>query len=114
MGLPTDITPNTTCDIAGGGVPATLRNTDPVPIYLQGAYDNIKPTGTYTHYALMGIDTDIRTDFQPDTIYVPSYNGGKGTLFTIVHIQRLGRGTPADRLIVYLNRSTVNWPSTDL
>jgi len=105
--LPADITPNATCDVCRSG--STNPTISGVLFFLTGAYENIKPTGTYTHVALFALGMDIRDS---DDIYVPQYVGG--TKFTIVHIQRVSRQTPADRLVAYLNRGTPPWPTNEL
>jgi hypothetical protein len=106
-GLPSDIQPNATCDITRGGSSTVVISG--ILFFLTGAYENIKPSGGYTHIALFGLGMDIRDG---DDVYVPQYSGG--TKFNIVHIQRVSRTTPADRLIAYLNRTSTPWPTNEL
>ncbi len=115
MPLPPDIAPNTTCDIhtITSPPPAPPRITGE-PIFLTGAYENIKPnppTGggnPYTHIAIFGWNTDIRDS---DSFYVPD---DTGTVFNIVHLTRMGRGTPGDRKVAYCTRGTVTYPTNEL
>ena len=113
MGLPADITANDTCDIARGATPTAIASAG-VPIFITGAFENIKPTNTYTHIAIFGLDADIRDG---DVIWVPQYSINPstfGTQFTVVHVQRVSRNTPADRFMAYLNRTNTPWPTIEL
>jgi hypothetical protein len=108
MPLPPDIAPNATCDIfPQAGWPNNPR-IQGEPIFLTGAYENIKPSGTYTHMAIFSATTDIR---ETDSFYVQDVNG---TGFNIVHLTRMGRGTPADRKVAYCNRQAVSYPTNEL
>jgi hypothetical protein len=107
MGLPTDISPNATCDITRTG--SSSVTTSGVSFYLTGAFENIKPTNTYDYIAMFGLDVDIRDG---DDFYVPQYVGG--TKFSVVRVQRVGRGTPADRFVVYANRSNTPYPTIEI
>jgi hypothetical protein len=115
MPLPPDIAPNTTCDIYNitslppNGTPRVTGE----PIFLTGAYENIKPNppgggSPYTHMAIFGWNTDIR---DTDYFYVPD---GTGTGFNIVHLTRMGRNTPADRKVAYCIRLAVTYPTNEL
>jgi len=107
MSLPNDITANATCDIyrAGGAILGTAG----VSFFLTGAFENIKPTNTYDYIGIFGLDVDIRDS---DYLYVPQYTGG--TNFSVVRVTRVGRGTPADRLIAYMNRLNTPYPTIEI
>jgi hypothetical protein len=107
MSLPADITANATCDIyRTGGI--TL-GTAGVSFFLTGAFENIKPTNTYDYMGIFGLDVDIRDG---DWIYVPQFAGG--TTYTVVRVTRVGRGTPADRLVAYMNRTNTPYPTIEI
>jgi len=55
------------------------------PIFLTGAYENIKPSGTYTHTAIFSATTDIR---RRTFFYVQD---ATGTGFTIVSLNTNGQ-----------------------
>jgi hypothetical protein len=107
MSLPADITANATCDIYRAG--GTTLGTAGVLFYLTGAFENIKPTNTYDYVAIFGLDADIRDG---DWVFVPQYVGG--TTFTVVRVTRLGRNTPGDRLVAYMNRSNTPYPTNQV
>ena len=92
-----------------------------VAIHLRGDYRRFLDAGEgdadghFTHVALVDPTVDVRDDYTgyaragtPDALYVPDRSG---TRFTVVFVERVGRGTFADHLRVYLMRETPAWPT---
>jgi hypothetical protein len=119
------IMPNTICDVYHTGSPGPPAAPDivGVPIYMVGNFPNIKPPGsstspfgTFSHTAYFPATVDIRDPTAaagtgPDTIYVPDKTG---VMYTIVWIERMGRGTSLDMFRVHLTRSVYTAPNNNL
>ena len=74
----------------------------------------------YTHLLCVELDIDVRDAFDvgamlstppPDRVYIPNR---EGTMFRVVFVERLYRGTTQDMKRVYLTRGKVTWPSREL
>jgi hypothetical protein len=110
---------NTTVDIYhGGNAPPAAPDVAGVKVYLQERFRNIKQAPAavlpYTHMCYLPPGTDVRDAYNggnADHFYVPDKNG---TNFTVQFVARVGRGTPTDMKIVYLNRIGITWPTDNV
>ena len=124
--MPLSFTPNNTCDIYRTGTsPPAAPAVAGVACWLDASYDRRSETGEgdtnnlrFTHLMIVDVSVDIRDAMNnfvagstADTVYVPDKNG---TPFVVVFVERLGRGSPADRKRVYLNRRLPTWPTDNL
>jgi hypothetical protein len=117
---------NTTCDIFRINNGTTTPNVAGVPIYLvprfsAGATHAFQGTLEYSHVLYCDATTDIRDGYSAgviglsaDNVWVPAYNAGRGTKFTVIFVERIGRGTALDHKRVYLQRLSPSWPTNDL
>jgi hypothetical protein len=117
---------NTTCDIFRITNSTTTPDVAGVSIYLAprysaGATHAFQAPLGYSHVMHCDTGTDIRDGYSggvigasADNVWVPAYNGGKGTKFTVVFVERVGRGTALDHKRVYLQRLMPVWPSSDV
>lgn len=113
---------NTTGDVyRWPNVPPATPAVAAVPLLLRGDYHRFLEAGEgdsgdhFTHIALADADADIRDDYTghgrsgaADAVYVPDRNG---TRFTVVFVERVGRGTAFDHRRVYLMRESPAWPT---
>jgi len=72
-----------------------------------------------THHLHLAPTIDIRDNYpnfldgrDGDKVYIPQYSGG--TLFRVVLVRRLNRGTTTDHKQVVLRRQAVTWPSDEV
>lgn len=90
-------------------------------IQLRGNYQRFLEAGEgdasehFTHVALAAPTADVRDDDtgqgragNPDALYIPDRSG---TRFTVVFVERVGRGTLVDHLRIYLMRGSPTWPT---
>lgn len=110
---------NTTCDIyrSGNGPPAA-PDVAGVRLYLKSAFvagqEQAEGTSSisFTHIAIVPLDTDVRDAPGADSIYVPDQNG---TGFTVQWVERHRTGAvSSDYKRVYLNRNVPNYPTNEL
>jgi hypothetical protein len=122
MALP--VTPNTTCDIYHDPAvtPPAAADVAGARIYLTGDYrrylDAVEGDAQwkFTHVALVELTLDIRDRYSLgtpafthyDTLWVPD---GNGTAYTVVFVERVGRGTSLDHKRAYLLRDLPPWPN---
>ena len=125
---------NTTCDLyRAGHAPPEAPAVTGVAILLQGdfaAAHTAQVSNTtinrWTHVALFPPTADVRDAYpgfsslgtgeetQPsatDTAYVPDRNG---VAYSVIFVERIGRGTQGDCKRVYLQRNAPTWPTNDL
>ena len=78
------------------------------------------PSKAWTHTLLVALATDVRDGWsagvplQPgafDRVYVPDQNG---TPFSVVFVERVGRGTAQDGKRVYLRREQPTYPTNEV
>lgn len=121
MALP--VAPNTTCDIYHDPAvtPPSAPDVSGARIFLLGDYGRYLVAGEsgsswkFTHVALVDLTLDIRDRYSLgtpafthyDTVWVPDQNG---TAYTVVFVERVGRGTSLDHKRVYLLRDLPPWP----
>lgn len=118
---------NTTCDIyRNATAPAAPPDVAGVPCLLQPDYARGQdavvsdPSRAWTHLLLVDLATDVRDGWsagvplQPgayDRVYVPDKNG---TPFSVVFVERVGRGTAQDCKRVYLRREQPSYPTNEV
>ena len=117
---------NTTCDIFRVTNNTTTPNVAGVPIYLvprfsAGGTHAFQAGLEYDHVLFCDTATDIRDGYSggvsgvtADNVWVPAYNAGRGTKFTVVFVERIGRGTAVDHKRVYVQRLAPAWPTNEL
>jgi hypothetical protein len=124
MPLPTT---NTTCDIyRSANSPPAAPDVAAVPCLLQPDYARGRgtvfsdPSKAWMHVLLVDLATDVRDGWtsgvplQPgayDRVYVPDRNG---TPFSVVFVERVGRGTAQDSKRVYLRREQPIYPTNEV
>jgi hypothetical protein len=118
---------NTTCDIYRyGNAPPAVPDVSNVKAFLAPDYPRGRESAEgdtskgWTHLLLVDLDTDIRDGWssgvplQPgayDRVYVPDKNG---TSFSVIFVERLGRGTSADCKRIYLRREQPTYPTNEV
>jgi hypothetical protein len=117
---------NTTCDVFRVNNNTTTPNVAGVSVYLvprfsAGGTHAFQSALEYSHVLYCDATIDIRDGYSggtigltADNVWVPSYNAGKGTKFTVVFVERIGRGTGVDHKRVYVQRLSPAWPTNDL
>ena len=114
---------NTTFDLYRTETPSTETPTlAAIPARLEAVFDQgLRALEfRYTHLLYVDLAVDIRDVFDtgtmlstppPDRVYIPNRDG---TMFRVVFVERLHRGTTQDMKRVYLTRGRVAWPSCEL
>jgi hypothetical protein len=116
---------NTTCDIyRAGNAPPAPPDVAAVPCrfdpdYRRGLEKGEGDTvGKFSAVLVVDLGTDVRDDYNggsygpnADLVVVPSQ---VGMAYNVRFVERRGRGTPHDHLRVYLVRSAVSWPTTEV
>jgi hypothetical protein len=124
--MATALPAGTTCDVyRQGRSPPAAPDVAGVAGYLQADYAGRMEAGAgeaaqyrFTHVLLVDAGADVRDSFwgwaanaTADTVYIPDKNG---TAFKVVHVEVVGRGSPAAARKVYLDRKLPPWPTNNL
>lgn len=118
---------NTTCDVyRNGRTPPATPDVEEVPCSLQADYARgrqaaaVDATIGWTHVLLVPLATDVRDGWDAgvplqvgafDSLYVPDQDG---TRFSVLFVERIGRGTQADCKRVYLRREQPVYPTNEV
>src|SRR5262245_16633511 len=117
---------NTTCDVyRNSNAPPAAPDVAGVPCLLQPDYARGRSAAGFdqvgwTHVLVIGLATDVRDGWsagaplQPgayDRVYVPDRDG---TPFSVVFVERVGRGTAQDCKRVYLLREQPTYPTNEV
>lgn len=118
---------NTTCDIyRNASSPPAAPAVAGVAGWLQGEYANGRVAHEtdlatrWTHLMILAPTIDVRDGWangEPlqagafDRVYVPDKNG---TAFSVVFVERTGRGTTQDVKRVYLRREQATFPTNEV
>jgi hypothetical protein len=111
---------NTTCDVyrAASPVPPAPPDVAGVRCLLSPKGASTLTTLNYTHVMMVDATVDIRDGqnalsqgTNPDKVYVPDKTG---TLFLVILVRRVGRGTPLDAKQCLLQRQTPSYPTNNL
>jgi hypothetical protein len=118
---------NTTCDVyRNANAPPAAPDVAGVPCLLQPDYvrgrgaAGADPSKSWTHVLIVDLASDVRDGWsagvplQPgayDRVYVPDRSG---TPFSVVFVERVGRGTAQDCKRVYLRREQPTYPTNEV
>jgi hypothetical protein len=113
----------TTCDIyrnnphAGGATPdVTAVPCQLVSDYGHGTLQRATGMKSWTHYLLLDTAVDLRDGYQgnqlwnypnADTVVIPT---GGLTVYAVVFVEIIGRGSIGEHKRAYLDRQTPTWP----